>query len=38
MSDPVQALREVESRPINFAGRDYTFLHGVLDKTGAATS
>jgi SAM-dependent methyltransferase len=38
MSDPVQVLREVESRPINFAGRDYTFLHGVLDKTGAATS
>jgi SAM-dependent methyltransferase len=38
MFDPVQALRDVESRPINFAGRDYTFLHGVLAKTGGATS
>lgn len=38
MSDPVQALRDVESRPINFAGRDYTFLHGVLAKTSGATS
>ena len=38
MSDPLQALRGVESRPIKFAGRDYTFLHGVLAKASAATS
>lgn len=37
MSDPVQALRDVESRPINFAGRDYTFLHGALAKTSATS-
>jgi SAM-dependent methyltransferase len=37
MSDPAQALREVESRPIHFAGRDYTFLHGVLAKTRGPT-
>jgi hypothetical protein len=38
VSDPAPVLQQAGERPIDFAGRQYTFLHGALVKDAVDAS